>query len=143
MTCLWESSSELRHYLTLSSCLMMYPDHDTSRCLLIDWDNSAGPTIFNLCLDDHDGLDLAESASNEEGDACADPIMMIGKPLTSQDSMRELASRTVRGIRLLPYFRYLTIDTIDASRVLPHILQDLLLLGADAGIQGTIWGAGG
>lgn len=130
MTCLWGPNSELRHYLTLSSCLMMYicsSDHDTSCCLLIDWDNSAGPTIFNPCLDDHDGLDLAESASNEEGDACADTTMMIGKPLTSRDSMRELASRTIRGIRLSPYFRYLTIDTINASRVLPHILQDLLL----------------
>ena len=70
------------------------PDGDNSRCLLIDWDHSFGPTKYMHSHFDHDTKHHDDAAGTSDNVGAG---MSTSKavPLTAQDSLKELAIRTV------------------------------------------------
>jgi hypothetical protein len=70
------------------------PEVDSSRCLLIDWDNSSGPTVYTptpfVCDTKHQD-DLAPTSDNAGAGESTKKVA----PLIARDSVKELANRTV------------------------------------------------
>ena len=66
---------------------------DNSRCLLIDWDNSSGPTTYIPSRCDHDTTQEEEAVDTSDNATASGSTRHA--TLTAQESMTELATRTV------------------------------------------------
>jgi hypothetical protein len=70
------------------------PEGDNSRCLLIDWDHSSGPTTYTTSLLDYGTTDEDDAMSTSDNVGAGQSTRKAA-PLPTSDSAKKLTTRTV------------------------------------------------